>query len=318
MMREFYNQRILIISLNAIGDSYLSSSVLNLCGISHLNNDYNIVTLSDAKFIIENIDYKNRIYVNKKNIFSILYNIFRVLFHKYDLAFNFFEGRVNTLFFLVCRAKIKIGYINFKKVKDWSFKKSKVYISGIKSDNNLVWNPEMNFMDKIKLALKPLNIDTKDLNKLKFSNLIQREDEIAQENILINYDSRIPGKRINIKVVSQLIQYLLNSGMHNIHLIDYYKRIKEERITIHKELDLNTIINLFSKCKLFITSDSFLIHLADAYNIKTLGIFFDTNPESVFYNYKDKFWLKLKQNSDDNAEIIFNKVKELLIINENN
>ncbi len=317
-MREYYNQRILIISLNAIGDSYLSSSVLNLCGISHLNNNYNIVTLSDAKFIIENIDYKNRIYVNKKNIFSILYSIFKVLFHKYDLAFNFFEGRVNTLFFLVCRAKIKIGYINFKKVKDWSLKTSKIYFSGIKSDNNLIWNPEMNFMDKIKLALKPLNIDTKDLNKLKFSNLIQREDEIAQENILINYDSRIPGKRINIKVISQLIQSLLNCGMYNIHLIDNNKRIKDERITIHKELDLNTIISLFNKCKLFITSDSFLIHLADAYNIKTLGIFFDTNPESVFYNYKDKFWLKLKQNSDDNAEIIFNKVKELLIINENN
>jgi len=56
--------------------------------------------------------------------------------------------------------------------------------------------------------------------------------------------------------------------------------------------DLKLLIELMLKCKVFIGVDSFPIHLADAYEIKTIGIFESTNPDSVLQNRENKYILK--------------------------
>lgn len=316
-MNQIKNKKILIISLNAIGDSYLSSSVVNLDDISFLNNSYHIITLSDARFLIDEIKYEKRFYVNKKNVISIFINIFRIIFNKYDFVFSFFGGRLNTLFFLITRAKIKSGYINFKKVSDWSKKVSKLYIKGIKVNYDLFWRPEMNFMDRIKLALKPFNIDINDLKKPLFTDLKPNSCPTDEKIILINYDSKIEQKRIPTFTVMKLIEYLLIMDRYKLCLIDVNNKLEVKNITVLNKLNIDKIIYLLNKSILFITTDSFLLHIADAYNINTLGIFYETNPESAFYNYENKYWLKLKQDSVNQADLIFNKVKEILSRYEN-
>lgn len=316
-MDQLKNKKILVISLNAIGDSYLSSSIVNLDDISFLNNSYYIITLSDARFLIDEIKYEKRFYVNKKNIISILINIFKIIFNKYDFVFSFFGGRLNTLFFLISRAKIKSGYINFKKVSDWNKQVSKLYIKGVKVNYDLFWRPEMNFMDRIKLALKPLNINVNELKKPLFTDLKPNSWSTDEKIISINYDSKIKQKRIPPFTLMKLIEYLLIMNKYKLCLIDINQNLEVKNITVLNKLNVDKIIDLFNKSILFITTDSFLLHIADAYNINTLGIFYETNPESAFYNYENKYWLKLKQDSSNQAELIFNKVKEILIRYEN-
>ncbi|MCX7834432.1 MAG: hypothetical protein N2490_09515 [Ignavibacteria bacterium] len=308
-MTQIKNKKILIISLNAIGDSYLSSSLLNLENISAINNSYHIVTLIDAKFIIDDFDYEKRFYIKRKNFISILSTLIKIILNKYDFAFSFFGGRLNTLLFILCRAKFKSGYINFRKIEDWSRRKVKLFLKGIKREEDIIWEPYMNFMDRIKLALKPFGIDVKNIRKPIFQNLNYEDDG---KTIIINYDSKIPGKRIAVDTVLKLIVYLSDTNKYHISLIDVNDKVKTDKVKLFKKLSLDEILSLLSHCTLFVTTDSFLLHLADAHNVKTLGVFFETNPESVFCDFKDKYWIKLKQDSINNAELIFNKIKDIL------
>lgn len=311
-------KRILIISTNAIGDTYLSSSILSIPELSSENNCYTIVTTREAKFLTEKLNYRSTKYINNRNYLSIFLAVIYLLLRKYEIAFSFFGGRVNSILLLFARAKIKSGFINIKKIEDWSIKKAKLYLKGLPLKNDYIWNPEMNFMDRIKLCLKPLEIDTDNLKKIKFQTyeyIPTNEDK----SILINYDSKVQEKRLDVKILEELIEYLTGYENYKIKIIDFNKRfkIKKNNVIIYNIFDMDDILNLLNECTLFITTDSFILHLADAYNIKTLGIFFKTKPESAFYSFKDKHWLSLRNNYPSNAKIIYEKVLSILSNNEN-
>ena len=312
-------KRILIISTNAIGDTYLSSSILNIPELSSEKNYYTIVTTKGSKFLTENLNYHRIKYINNRNYLSILLIVIYLSLRKYDIAFSFFGGRVNSILFLLARAKTKSGFINIKKIEDWSIKKAKLYLKGLPPKNDLIWKPEMNFMDRIKLCLRPLGIDTENLKKLKFQNY-EYAPISEDKNILINYDSKVQEKKIDMNILEGLIEYLTVYKDYKIKIIDFNKRykIKNDNVIIYNNINVVDILNLLNGCILFITTDSFILHFADAYDIKTLGIFFKTNPESAFYCYEDKHWLTLRNDNPSNAKIIYEKVVKILSNNENN
>lgn len=311
-------KRILIISTNAIGDTYLSSSILNIPELSSENICYTIFTTKEAKFLTERLNYRITRYINNRNYLLILLTVIYLTLRKYDIVFSFFGGRVNSILLLFARAKIKSGFINIKKIEDWSIKRAKLYLKGLPRKNDFIWNPEMNFMDRIKLCLKPLGIDTENLKKLKFRNyefIPTNEDN----SILINYDSKVREKRIDMKTLEGLIEYLSGNQIYKIKIIDFNKKfkLKNDNVIIYNNFNVDDILNLLNECILFITTDSFILHLADAYNIKTLGVFFKTKPESAFYSYKDKHWLSLRNNYPTNAKIIYEKILSILSNDEN-
>lgn len=318
MKSIFKKNNILIISTNAIGDTYLSSSILSIPEITSDNNCYTIVTTREAKFLTDKLNYRNTKYINNRNYLSILLAVIFLSLRKYDIAFSFFGGRVNSILLLFTRAKIKSGFINIKKIEDWSIRRAKLYLKGLPRKNDFIWKPEMNFMDRIKLCLKPLGIDTENLKKLKFRNyefIPTNEDN----SILINYDSKVREKRIDMKTLEGLIEYLSGNQIYKIKIIDFNKKfkLKNDNVIIYNNFNVDDILNLLNECILFITTDSFILHLADAYNIKTLGVFFKTKPESAFYSYKDKHWLSLRNNYPTNAKIIYEKILSILSNDEN-
>ena len=103
--------KILIISTNAIGDTYISATAIS-CLINHYGNiEIHFLSAYKSNFLFREIKTPKVIYITKN--YTLLKSLIEIRKIEYDLGFSFFPGIINSFFLLFSRAKIKAGFISY-------------------------------------------------------------------------------------------------------------------------------------------------------------------------------------------------------------
>lgn len=315
--------RFLIVSVNAIGDTYLS--LIGARKIKDLfpNSKIDFVISPHSDFLFSNVNFINEIIIHNGLINSIV-SILKINKMRYDYVFNFFPGRINTLLNISARARIKAGYWNFLKVKDWSCSDMRVN-SNIKKSNFLVWKKDSSYLEKISLVLQTANINVSLSSKLIFPIKNIRSQNYGKY-YLLHTSSRVNDRSLSNKHSKDLVEFLWKRFDQNILIIAsvedknyrFIKSLESKNIKIINNPDLPLLIDLIISSRLFIAIDSFPIHIADAYDTPFLGIFGPTNPESVLVNSSKSVKFNIKSLLDVSSERFLNtietKIMETIVI----
>ena len=148
--------KILIISANAMGDTYLSAAAiapLRMRFGSH--SEIHLLALTNtanARLLVDALDVDVAWHLpskSLKNILNCYFDVFRV---RYDYVFSFFPGRVNTFFLMLTKSRVRIGFPNLVKVVEWYRLQQKVYCSP-KRKETFVWREGMTYLERIGLCL---------------------------------------------------------------------------------------------------------------------------------------------------------------------
>jgi ADP-heptose:LPS heptosyltransferase len=306
-------KKILIISTNALGDAYLSCSAIAQLNRCFGKVEIDFIANDSCNFFLEYSGLNKIFYLNKKSMKSIFKVLFDVSQIKYDYVFSFFPGLINSFFYISASSVIRSGFVNFRKINEWHNLQRVLYING-KPNNNYIWTPDMNFMDRIKFSLEAVGINSDELKKFTFK---LPELNIKKNNsVLFCFSSRSVEKCLPISTVVSILTYFGENSNLKVNVIDIENKLGnfhiKNNITIYNTLSLYKLIELMLSSKTFIGVDSFPIHVAEAYNLNIIGLFAPTNPESVFQSFNDNISI-LKKNEirDITSEEIIEKFKQM-------
>lgn len=286
---------VLIISTNALGDTYLSLSLIKPFNKIFGNVKYSIISTSNSDIFLSMVNCEYICIRKKNNLFELIKLLCKIRKTKYNYAFSFFPGVYNTILLKLCSADIKGGYISYIKIKDWYDKKSRVYFKGINYEK-YEWLPEMNYLDRISQVIRVIINNNVKLHKYKFEvEYLSCSKYIHGKYILLNPFSKNKSRNIPHYIIKDISQFLIFNKI-NFIILDFNCEYLLEKNTdyVINKIDFNDLLCLIKNCDLFISVDSFLIHIADAYNIKILGVFIKTNPESVLANLSGNKIIKKK------------------------
>lgn len=296
-------KRCLIISTNALGDTYLSLSALP--ALKDMDTD---LLCPAAFYAYAEYFNLNRIFLlQSKKVKDVIELGMDIMDIKYDYVFSFFPGRVNTFFFNLAKSEIKSGYINCTDIPEWHNKPSKLSIRG-KKKCNFIWQPENNFLDRIFYALYYAGIKPDYLIKLPLPYF--QPAIINKKFIICNFSSRSEIKSLNKNSIDKILNELNKAYNGEVYLLSD----KQDKDSIINYSDTESVLNHIISSEAFIGVDSFPLHLADAYNKKIIGLFSDTNPASVFQNSNDKVVLKEPDLNNISPQEIIKSLNSLNII----
>ena len=284
--------KILIISSNLIGDTILSTGVVDYFQKKYPQAKFTFLIGPSAGQIYNNFQSKQKIILIKKKIFNL---------HWVDMYLNVFNIKWNII--IDFRSSL-LSYLLFNK-KKYIFKKQK----------------NINHIDQLKNFFK--------LKNLSLSVATNQSEEINAIQTLRNkyrYVVLFPGGNWKPKIwptnyFNQLI-ILLNNQFKDLKFI-IVGSSKEQSIyfnKIKKDLPNNLFINLMGetlsstsaymkKSNLFIGNDSGLMHLSFASNLSTIGLFGPTN--DIIYGHRNhkSFVIRTSESYEyfKNINIIQNK-----------
>ena len=260
--------KILIISSNLIGDTILSTGVVDFFHKKYPQAKFTFLIGPSAGQIYNNFRAKQKIILIKKKRFN---------FHWLNMYLNVFKIKWDII--IDFRSSL-LSYLLFNK-KKYIFKKEK----------------NMNHIDQLKIFFN--------VEKLSLSIATNQSEEINATQTLSNkhkYVVLFPGGNWKPKIwptnyFNQLI-ILLNSQFADLKFI-IVGSSKEKNIyfnEIKKNLPDNLFINLMGetlsftsaymkKSNLFIGNDSGLMHLSVASNLSTIGLFGPTN--DIIYGHRN-------------------------------
>jgi len=284
--------KILIISSNLIGDTILSTGVVDYFQKKYPQAKFTFLIGPSAGQIYNNFPSKQKIILIKKKFFNL---------HWVDMYLNVFNIKWNII--IDFRSSL-LSYLLFNK-KKYIFKKQK----------------NINHIDQLKNFFK--------LKNLSLSVATNQSEEINAIQTLSNkyrYVVLFPGGNWKPKIwptnyFNQLI-ILLNNQFKDLKFI-IVGSSKEQSIyfnKIKKDLPNNLFINLMGetlsstsaymkKSNLFIGNDSGLMHLSFASNLSTIGLFGPTN--DIIYGHRNhkSFVIRTSESYEyfKNINIIQNK-----------
>ena len=281
--------KVLIISTNAIGDTFLSFSAIESIKKSLSDCSIDFVVDEKSNQLFNSFTDVNKFITVNKNLITIKQVVSRIRLERYKFSLNFFPGRVNSFINCFSGAKKRAGYFNLKKDTNWYLNNQSVVFNG-KKKNKYCWRPNEKYLERISLVLQSVGISATDLEKIKpISNpLIQKS---TTKQIVIHPFSRFPERSLSKKTLLPLIEYLLNST-YEIEIIcssldsnfNILKSLNFTNLKISADQDLKYLVEDIYNAQLFIAVDSFPLHIADAYNSSFLGILGPTNCNSVLTN----------------------------------
>ena len=270
--------KILIISSNLIGDTILSTGIVNYYHRKYSQAKFTFLIGPSAGQIYNNFPAKEKIIIIKKKRFN---------FHWVDMYISVFKIKWDII--IDFRSSL-ISYLLFTK-KKYIFKKKK----------------NLNHLNQLK--------DFFTIDDLSLSILTNKKEEVEASKIINNnykYIVLFPGgnwkpKIWPIKYFNQLI-HILNDNFINLKFI-IVGSLEEKKIyfeEIKKNLPDNIFIDLMgksltctsaymSKCNLFIGNDSGLMHLSVASNLKTIALFGPTDDKIYGHYNSNSFVIRTKE-----------------------
>jgi len=280
----------LIISTNAIGDSYLSLSAIDPIKNTFPNSKIFLVINCDSNLLSPFI-FANEIFILKsRSVFSVINLLIKLRKIQFDYSLTFFPGRINSLLLILSKAKIRAGFRNYRKIENWFNISQKVY-TNIKDEKIHQWFPELNFLDRIRIVLETIGINTDKITKFNLTRNPRNYNK--KESILIHPFSMIKNKSMSFSQLQALVNYLkerlgcgimITGGIELNSSSEIYHWLSSVSVEIRSNQQLSSLVELILNSKLFLAVDSFPIHIADSYNCNFIGIFGPTNPGSVLVN----------------------------------
>jgi len=310
--------RILIISINAIGDTFLSLSAIEPLTIFFSDSiSFTFVISADSEFLFEFHPKIKLIKINKDGFpFPNVSNFF---LEKYDFVISFFPGRLNGLFVALASAECKYSFASFKIINQWHNKTLPLFnykLFRFKKTGEY-WQPENNFLELVKILIGKIVPQPFKLSKKYFPF-----HEKSQGTICAHFTSRYRSKSLNPDLAKNIVDFLLEKNQKLLVIADNSTNkllatigySSDVRITYLVYPKLAELVKVIGTSKLFIGCDSFPIHVADAMDKQILGIFGPTDPKSVLVNHEHSIKLP--------AEILYdyvgfssikNKLNELIV-----
>lgn len=301
---------VLIISANALGDTYLSSSALIPLKEMLGNVSVDLLTLRDCGIFTGYLGYDNVFFVERRSA-AELFRIRKFLaVREYNYVFSFFPGRMNSLLVMQSLSKNKYYYKNILRVEDWYKNPQSVYFNAQKT--GLAWEPPMNYLERINLLLGSAFGTDFEVKKPLFSFPVSPEKENPGE-VLINFSSREESRSLDRKLVMELSEYIFRVFGRRVCILDFRNEITErpDFAVFPENYDFSGIMNRVVSSELFISVDSFLIHPAEAYGVNLLGLFGPTNPGSVLSSPKKEF-IRINSLKDLKLEDVIPSVRKML------
>ncbi len=306
--------KVLIISTNAIGDTYVSMSALPILRENFGEIEIDFVIAPHSEFLFECEELRN-LFVVRRNISEMFTTLKLVRREKYDYVFSFFPGLVNTFFLKGAKAVVKSGFYNFIWRRRWERKNQKGFVKRKKYFEKFLWRKEDNYLTLVSLALNKAGIPAQKIEKLKFApnaNLISKYSEA----VVVHPFSLREDKCLSCEQLNAIASYLKETGEREIFILGSKKLLAAKNsLPGFVKLKLNPspkelaeIVN----CKLFLGVDSFPLHLADAYNANFLGMFCATNPASVLLHPRKTISFNASRLSDVGKEELLNTIKSKL------
>jgi ADP-heptose:LPS heptosyltransferase len=313
---------ILIISTNALGDTYLSAAAIaplrayfnGQCKIHLLVLDNTV----NSRLLAEGLDVDVIRYLDSKSPMSILKSYVNLRKVRYDYVFSFFPGRANTFFLMMARAKVRIGYPNLKNVVQWYRGSQKVY-SSVDKGRKYIWQPNMTYMERIGLCLSAAKITYGTLCKPKLSN-VRITEHIPSDFILVHLTSSTKDRTLNFDAQCALVSFLfvmfdcriIVLGWRNEVLSLKRHFIRNDMIHFVQDAPMQTLAEHITMAKNFIAIDSFPLHIADVYKTKYIGIFGPTQPDLVFESCSQSITFSCTDLSAVDGQSIINAIIPLL------
>jgi len=282
--------KILIISTNAIGDTYLSAAAIAPLRV-HFGSQSEIHLLAltnteNARLLVDALDFDLVWRLPSKsfrNIVTCYFNLFRV---QYDYVFSFFPGRVNTFFLMMARSRVRIGFPNVAKVVEWYRLPQKVYCS-LKRNESFVWRYGMTFLERIGLCFTAGGIHYAALSK-PILRTLESGTVPFPSFTMVHFTSRGKDKTLNFNAQCTLLSFLCNQTDDPLVVLGWQGEtalLKQHfhsniRVTFLEDASLPTLVRYIVSARLFIAVDSFPLHVADAYGTNYIGIFGPTHPQA--------------------------------------
>jgi heptosyltransferase-2 len=273
-------KRFLIIKLWAIGDSVISLVIIKAIKKLYKNAKVDVLYRDQNKAIFESYDNIDKRY-NMDNKFSkFLFSNIR----KYDVVIDcepYFNLSAIYSFLL---GKIRIGFSD-------QFR-SRLYTYQIKF--NKKQHMVQNYLDMVRTLGK--NYNTKTLEKMSLSKISKKKvDNFFKKNNIKKcvgisvgvggsaknrmwYEKRFA--KLADKIISELNLDVIFTDSPNNHSIveEIMSYMKEKPFVATKKFNLKDRIALISKCDIFLSNDSGLMHVASAQGCKTIGLFGPNTP----------------------------------------
>ncbi len=275
--------KVLIISTNAIGDTYLSLSAISYLKLLEIDFSVDVLTTSNSIFLL-NSSQINKVILEKRTIFSVFRTLQIIRKQKYDYSFSFFPGIVNSIFLMLSKSVNKGGFINLFKRNEWFDKNQRGFISSKNRIKIINWSKDSNFIFRIKNIIDALFYSNHSLLKYSFPEIPSYKEG---DFIVLHPFSMREFKSLSKVQVLSIISYLKKNFFYPIYIIGDNKInvFENEDVSLIPFPEIEQLVKLVN-CKLFISVDSFPIHLADAYNTKFIGLFSATTVESALINNK--------------------------------
>lgn len=264
--------KILYISTNAIGDTYLAISGAEYANSNIFNkSNYDFITLNELNFLfLDELNTGTIFYIEKKNILSLLKYILKIRKQKYEYAINIFPGVFNSLLLVLSNAKVKIGYVNYVKNRDWFDKAQKLFVKG-RRDKGKIWRPGQNYLDRINLIFASLTQNNHNVKKYVYNTV---ELKFRGADVIFHFVSRGDSRNLPTelsKTILRRVYEVFNLKMAIIDTDGTYSSFYKEFYILSGN-NFQKVIDYISSSKIFIGVDSFPLHLADAYNKKIIGL----------------------------------------------
>ena len=305
--------KVLIISTNAIGDTYLSMSAIPVLKEKMREVQIDFIIEEHSLFLFKN-EGSGNIYLVNRDLNKIIRELRKIRKIKYDYVFSFFPGVVNTFFFFGVRSKNRGGFPNIIRRAEWANKNQR----GVVFDNRKIkivnWKKEENYLGRIKIIFNNFNFGLSNLQKYYLED--REISKVYNDTIILHPFSRYTDRSLSLKQIDRIIDYLIQNGETNFIIVgdEKIQKINEmpgKIFEIKIKPPIDELINLVH-CKLFISVDSFPLHIADAYNTNFLGIFSTTRPNSVLLNFNKAIVLEAKALSEISAENIISEIDQYL------
>lgn len=282
-------KKILLISTNAIGDTYLSMAFIHSLTKKISSFQLTIITNPESNVLFQNQNEYEVRFIENKNILNLLKLVLKFRNINFDYIFSFFPGTFNTFILLSLRAKQKAGYINLLRRHDWFKRRQNLFVKNVRYKlYHNIWTSSFNYLDLVKFALEKLNFD---ISKVEKPRLVDIKTKFSN-SVIIHFESKEKDRSLPFNLLNTLIEVIKENFKNPLIIIGSEKisskiptnLFNQKKIKIIIKPELVELLELLH-CKLFFAVDSFPLHIADAYNTNFVGLFSKTYPGSVLVNY---------------------------------
>jgi ADP-heptose:LPS heptosyltransferase len=302
--------KVLIISANAMGDTYLSCSAIEPLKRCFKEVSFDIITIKDSEMFMPFTDVNNVYYLDRRGASELFKARSFLSSREYDYVFSFFPGRMNTFLVKQSGSVNKYFYKNLLKVEDWYKTSQNVHHNTENLD--IVWEPDMNYLDRIKIIIDTVT-GTDNVIRKPLLNVPPMGSDPEFRDVTINFSSREKNRSLYTELVEELSEYLYRVYSLKVTVLDFYGDLVNSKVELNfpENYKFPAIYNEIVNSKLFITVDSFLLHPADASGVNMLSVFGPTNPVSVL-SKENKNYIRINPIKDIKIEHIIPAVRTLL------